>query len=107
MKGRGYFRSNNVFSYRDHKSGLTYPCVFSIFAWNGVEVIVKSAEHIKPKYLIDEKGNKKAVVMDIKDYQNLMEFIEDLEDNRDLLKAEKKATGFTPYEKFRKVGGFF
>lgn len=81
---------------------MTYTRVFSIFAWNGGEVIVKSAEQIKPKYLIDEKGNKKAVVMDIKDYQNLMEFIEDLEDSRDLLKAEKKATGFTPYEKFRK-----
>ena len=63
---------------------------------------MKTAEHIKAKYLIDEKGNKKAVVMDIKDYQNLIEFIENLEDARDLLKAEKKATSFTPYEKFRK-----
>ena len=61
---------------------------------------MRSAEHIKPKYLIDEKGNKKAVVIDIKDYHNLIEFIEDLEDARDLLKAEKKASGFTPYEKF-------
>jgi PHD/YefM family antitoxin component YafN of YafNO toxin-antitoxin module len=48
------------------------------------------SEHIKAKYLIDEKGNKKAVVMDIQDYQSLMEFIEDLEDSHDLLKAEKK-----------------
>ena len=64
--------------------------------------MLKAAEQVKAKYLIDEKGNKKAVVIDIKEYQNLMEFIEDLEDARDLLKAEKKATGFTPYEKFRK-----
>jgi hypothetical protein len=41
------------------------------------------------------------VVIDIKDYQNLMEFIENLEDACDLLKAEKKATNFSPYEKFR------
>ena len=40
--------------------------------------------------------------MDIKDYQSLMEFIEDLEDTHDLLKAEKKATSFAPYEEFRK-----
>ncbi len=46
-------------------------------------------------------SKKKTVVISIKDDQNLMESIEDLEDVRDLLKAEKKATGFTPYEKFR------
>ena len=80
---------------------LTCFCIFSVLIQNGGEFIVKSAEQIKPKYLIDEKGHKKAVVMDIKDYQSLMEFIEDLEDARDLLKAEKKATGFTPYDKFR------
>jgi len=60
-----------------------------------------SAEVIKPKYLIDEKGRKTAVVINLKDYNNLLEFIEDLEDANDLLKAEKTAIGFTPYEKFR------
>jgi hypothetical protein len=64
--------------------------------------MIKTAEHIKPKYLVDEKGHRRAVVMDIKDYKNLMEFIEDLEDSYDLIKAEKTAKGFTPYEKFRK-----
>jgi hypothetical protein len=59
------------------------------------------AETIKPKYLVDEKGRKTAVVINFKDYSNLLEFIEDLEDANDLLKAEKEATGFTPYEKFR------
>ena len=58
---------------------------------------------IKPKYLIDEKGNKKSVVLTLKEYENIMELIEDLEDANDLLKAEKEATGFTPYEKFRKT----
>jgi hypothetical protein len=46
-------------------------------------------------------SNKKAVVINIKNDQNLMESIEDLEDARDLMNAEKKATGFTRYEKFR------
>jgi len=59
--------------------------------------------NVKEKYLIDEKGNKKAVVLGLKEYRNIMELIEDLEDTNDLLKAERKATAFTPYEKFRKT----
>ncbi len=42
---------------------------------------------IKPKYLVDEKGNKKAVVLNFKEYENIMELIEDLEDANDILKA--------------------
>ncbi|MBI3754049.1 MAG: hypothetical protein HY266_08430 [Deltaproteobacteria bacterium] len=60
-----------------------------------------NTEVVKPKYLVDEKGRKTAVVINLKDYNNLLEFIEDLEDANDILKAEKKATEFTPYEKFR------
>jgi len=58
---------------------------------------------IKPKYLVDEKGNKKAVVLNFKEYENIMELIEDLEDANDILKAEREAISFTPYEKFRKT----
>ncbi|GBE01604.1 hypothetical protein BMS3Abin08_01036 [bacterium BMS3Abin08] len=58
---------------------------------------------IKPKYLVDEKGNKKAVVLNIKEYKNTMEVIEDLEDANDLLKAEREATSFIPYDRFRKT----
>ena len=60
-------------------------------------------EKAKPKYLIDEKGNKKAVVLDIKEYKSIMELIEDLEDTNDLLRAEREATSFIPYDKFRKT----
>jgi len=60
-------------------------------------------ETIKPKYLVDEKGQKKSVVLSFKEYKNILELIEDLEDANDLLKAEREATGFTPYEKFRKT----
>ena len=58
---------------------------------------------IKPKYLVDEKGKKKAVVLNLKEYENIMELIEDLEDANDLLKAEREATSFIPYDKFRKT----
>jgi len=60
-------------------------------------------ETIKPKYLVDEKGHKKAVVLDLKEYKNILGLLEDLEDANDILRAERKATTFTPYEKFRKT----
>lgn len=60
-------------------------------------------ETAKPKYLIDEKGNKKAVVIDIKKYKSIIEYVEDLEDSNDLLKAEREATSFIPYDDFRRT----
>ncbi len=57
---------------------------------------------LKPRYIIDENGRKTAVVINVKEYDELINFIEDLEDTRDLLKAELEATEFTPYEEFRK-----
>lgn len=60
-----------------------------------------TAHTIKPKYLVDEKGHKTAVVIRLKDYENLMEFVEDLEDANDLMNAERKAKGFTLYDEFR------
>jgi hypothetical protein len=57
---------------------------------------------IKPKYIIDEAGHKKSVILDIKEYRKLIELYEDLEDANDLLKAEREATSFLPYDKFRK-----
>ncbi|MEI6153386.1 MAG: hypothetical protein WCQ90_04785 [Deltaproteobacteria bacterium] len=60
-------------------------------------------KNTKPKYLIDENGNKKAVVIGFKEYKYLIDSIEDFEDTIDLLKAEKEAISFTPYEEFRKT----
>ena len=59
-------------------------------------------ETIKPKYIISGKGRKTAVVINLKDYESLLEFIEDLEDANVLLKAEREATVFIPYDEFRK-----
>jgi len=57
---------------------------------------------LKPKFITDEKGKKTSVVIDIIDYNNLLDYIEDLEDAHDLLKAERTGTTFIPYETFRK-----
>ncbi len=57
---------------------------------------------LSPRFIVDEESQKTAVVIDLNEYKNLMELIEDLEDANDLLKAELEATDFIPYEEFRK-----
>jgi hypothetical protein len=47
---------------------------------------------LKPKFIINGKGKKTSVIVDIKEYENLLEYLEDLEDANDLLKAEREAT---------------
>lgn len=58
---------------------------------------------MNPKYLTDAKGRKKAVLLDMREYEGVLEVIEDLEDANDLLRAERAAKQFTPYEEFRKT----
>ena len=62
-----------------------------------------SVKPLKHKYLIDEDGHKKAIVLNMEEYKNIMELIEDLEDANDILRAEREATSFIPYDKFRKT----
>ncbi|MBI4691258.1 MAG: hypothetical protein HY754_13495 [Nitrospirae bacterium] len=57
---------------------------------------------LKPKYITDEQGHKKSVILGVGEYRNILELIEDLEDANDLLNAERAATSFIPYDKFRK-----
>lgn len=49
---------------------------------------------IQAEYLIDEKGQRKSVVLSIRDYLRLLEYLEDLEDTVDLKKAKESAKGF-------------
>ena len=63
----------------------------------------KVIENAKPEYIVNKKGTKKAVVLSLKEYENLLEMIEELEDANDLLKAEREATSFIAYDKFRKT----
>ncbi|MEW5693497.1 MAG: hypothetical protein AB1765_09410 [Candidatus Hydrogenedentota bacterium] len=53
---------------------------------------------IQAEYLIDEKGEKKSIVLSIKDYLRLMEYLDDLEDAVDLKKAKDHPKGFIEFE---------
>ena len=57
---------------------------------------------ISAKYITDENGKKTAVIIDIKDYDDLLSYIEDMEDANELLKAEATADGFTRLKDFEK-----
>lgn len=63
----------------------------------------KAIENVKPQYIINKKGNKKAVILNLKEYEKLLELLEDFEDTNDLLRAEREATSFIPYDSFRKT----
>jgi len=53
---------------------------------------------IKEKYVIDEKGKKTAVVLDLASYNALLEHIEDLEDALELDEAIRSPKSFRSYE---------
>jgi len=55
----------------------------------------------KAQYLIDEKGKKKAVLLDIKEYQQVLQRLEDLEDALSLDEAARSAKSFRDYSKIR------
>jgi PHD/YefM family antitoxin component YafN of YafNO toxin-antitoxin module len=55
----------------------------------------------KARYLIDDKGNKKAVLLDIKEYQRFMKRLEDLEDALSLDEAARSAQSFREYGEIR------
>ena len=57
--------------------------------------------NIKSKYVVDAKGRKTAVVLSIKDFRALMQWLEDLEDALDLDRAVETATGFREYSEIR------
>ncbi len=55
---------------------------------------------IQAEYLVDEKGQKKSVVLSIRDYLRLWEYLEEMEDAMDLKKAKESARGFIDFEVF-------
>ena len=56
---------------------------------------------ISPKYVIDKKGNKKAILLDIKEYSRLINRLEELEDALDLTQAVKAGREFRDYHEIR------
>ncbi len=53
------------------------------------------------KYLIDKKGRKKAVLLDMKEYSRLLARMEELEDALDLDTATRIAQEFRDYREIR------
>ena len=59
---------------------------------------------LKPteKYLVDRKGRKTAVMLDVATYRALLEYIEELEDALELDEAVRSEKGFRPYDEIRR-----
>ena len=57
--------------------------------------------NIKPKYLVNNKGRKTAVVLSMKEYRLLIEHLEDLEDILEMDAAVKTEVESRPYQEIR------
>jgi hypothetical protein len=55
----------------------------------------------RTEYLVDEKGRKKAVLLDIKQYTRLIDRLEELEDALDLDEAIRNGKEFRNYSVIR------
>ncbi len=56
----------------------------------------------KTRYLTDSKGHKRAVVLDLREYRELVKRLEELEDALDLDEAVRTAKGFRYHQTIRK-----
>lgn len=56
---------------------------------------------INPQYFVDDKDEKTAVLLTIKDFQLLMQRLEDLEDTLEMDAAVKTDTEFRDYQDIR------
>ena len=57
--------------------------------------------NINPQYLVDDKGQKTSVFLSIKEYQHLMQCLEDLEDILEMDAAVRTETDFRDYQDVR------
>ena len=57
--------------------------------------------NINPQYLVDDKGEKTAVFLSIKEYWLLMQRLEDLEDILEMDAAVETETDFRDYQDIR------
>lgn len=53
---------------------------------------------LKPRYVTDEKGKFSAVLLDFREYQKLLEYLEDIEDIMDCIKRQNEP--LIPYDEF-------
>jgi PHD/YefM family antitoxin component YafN of YafNO toxin-antitoxin module len=57
--------------------------------------------NINPQYLVDDKGEKTAALLSIKEYRLLMQRLEDLEDMLEMDAAIQTETDFRDYRDIR------
>jgi PHD/YefM family antitoxin component YafN of YafNO toxin-antitoxin module len=57
---------------------------------------------LNPQYVIDDSGERKAVLLNISEYQQLIQRLEDLEDALELEEAIETEHDFTSYKEIRK-----
>ena len=57
------------------------------------------------RYIVDEKGRKRAVLLNIKEYSRLLARLEELEDALDLDEAIRQEQGFLDYHEVREELG--
>jgi hypothetical protein len=58
-------------------------------------------DNLRERYLVDSEGRATAVVLDLKDYKQLEQRIEDLEDALELDRSRRSAKSFRPYKDIR------
>jgi len=51
------------------------------------------------EFIIDDKGNKKAVVIPIKEWEKILKHLEEAEDIKAYDKAKKDSSEFIPFDK--------
>ena len=56
---------------------------------------------VNPKYIVDDKGEKTAAVLTMKEYRFLIKCLEDLEDILEMDSAVETATDFRDYQEIR------
>ena len=56
---------------------------------------------INPKYIVDDKGEKTAAVLTMKEYHFLIKCLEDLEDILEMDSAVETVTNFRNYQEIR------
>ncbi len=54
--------------------------------------------NINPQYLVNDKGQRTAVLLSIKEYEHLMQRLEDLEDILEMDVAVRTETEFRDYQ---------
>ena len=57
---------------------------------------------LNPQYLVDDTGERKAVLLNISEYKQLIQRLEDLEDALELEEAIKTEHDFISYKEVRK-----